>query len=725
MKNPNPRRGPLRIRRQAAKLLTALLLGFALSPASLRAQEPQLIPQPRELETKKAEFRITPATVIALAEPAQAEDSFAAQTLRDEIRETSGQVVPVVSPVAAEKSPSIVLGRLDQPFMESLLGRHGVSARGVGEQGYVLDVGPNEVVVAGKDAAGLFYGVQTLRQLMVTSGQGAVILGVRARDWPALLYRGTQVDLSRGPVPTLAYLQRIVRTIAEFKMNELFVYMEDSFPLQGQPLVGVLSDTLSRSDWQALVAYAAPYHVEIIPATEACGHMHKVLRFEQYSGMAERPHGHVLAPGDPDAMSFLDQMYAQMEPIFSSPIYHVGCDETVELGLGRSADAVLKEGYGKVYVDNLIRVANLVKEFHKQVMFWGDIAVEHPEMIPSLPRDLIVASWEYGYHRSYEKWVKPFEGTGMKIFVCPWVANTNLIVPDNEEAAANISGFLADGRKAGAIGTDVTVWNDDGQMLYGLNWWGIVYGAASAWEPGRTDLGKFNRKYDWAFYGNTDHRFAQAIGNLGHLNEVLHAGSTDSVPFEEGQWGGAYDSLFWQNPFTATGNREVQRGLPVASSLRMTAEKAYTVFVEGAGRARRNADTLQDYQLAALRLDALGMRYQFAQEISERYASALAHQNDHDKRLFYDALEDIQSTNGRLQDLRDYTTRLRELYKQRWLSESLPGWLPNVLELYDRDGQMWQDWIVKFATIRSQFHQGQPLPSAESLGLLPAAMPAP
>jgi hexosaminidase len=105
-----------------------------------------------------------------------------------------------------------------------------------------------------------------------------------------LLYRATQVDMSRGPVPTLAHLKRIVRTISEFKLNQLYMYMEDSFRLDGQPLMGVLSDTRSREDWKEMVAFAARYHVDIIPAQNSCGHLHKVLRFEQYSGLARISH---------------------------------------------------------------------------------------------------------------------------------------------------------------------------------------------------------------------------------------------------------------------------------------------------------------------------------------------------------------------------------------------------------------------------------------------------
>lgn len=701
----------------------AILAGLQWSAAAFGADQLLLIPQPRELQSKPTSFKVTARTVIALAAPGNHQDRFAAGTLQDELRSVTGRTFPILSLSRVGKDPAIVLGHFDLPAVERRLKARGISTEGVGGQGYVLDVDPNEILVAGKDDVGLFYGVQTLRQLVTGDAQRAEIPGVRLRDWPSLLYRGTQVDMSRGPVPKLDYLKRIVRTIAEFKMNALFMYIEDSFRLEGQPLVGILSDTLTRQDWKDLVAYAAPYHVEIIPAPEACGHLHKILRFEEYSGLSERPHGHVLAAGDPLALNFLNQMYKQMADVFPAPIYHVGCDETFELGLGRTAEAVQKRGYGEVYVENLIQVHDLVRKFNKQVMFWGDIAVQHPEMISKLPRDLIVASWEYGAHPSYGKWLKPFDGTGMKIFVCPWVGNTSLIVPDYEEAAANIGGFISDGKKAGAIGTDITVWNDDGETLYGLNWWSIVYGAATAWEPGTPAVKDFDRKFDWAFYRNTDHRFTEALKKLSHINEVLRAGGEPQS--YDGHYGGTGDALFWHDPFTPLGLQEVQKALPVVSQIRLMAEEVYTVFANNQDRARRNADTLANLRFAALKVDALGMRYQYAKEISERYADAVAHQNDQGRRLVGSDFSDITSTNGRIEDLRDYTTRLAELYRQLWLSENLPDWLPNVLERYHRNSELWQDLTAKFGQIRSNLGQGKALPPPDSLGLLPASPPKP
>lgn len=703
--------------------LVPVLLGWS-SPA--RAEQPALIPQPREVETQSGSFSVTPKVAIVLPPATAAEDRAAARSLNEELELVSGSRLPVTAAEPPSGTRAIVLGRLDQPLVSQLLSKSGISTAGIGAQGYALEVEPERIVVAGKDGAGLFYGVQTLKQLLAGEGAGARFQAVRIRDWPALAYRGTQVDLSRGPVPRLSYLESIVRTIADFKMNQLYMYIEDSFRLDGQPLVGVLSDTLSRQDWKTLVSYAGQYHVEIVPATEACGHLHKILRFDQYSGMAERPHGHVLAAGDPTAEAFLNDLYGQMVPVLSSPVYHIGCDETFELGQGRSRALVEQQGYGRVYVNSLVAAARIVQRYGKQVMFWGDIAVEHPEMIPDLPRDLIVASWEYGPHPSYERWIRPFEGTGMKVFVCPWVGNTSLMVPDYEEAAYNIEGFLSDGKKAGAIGTDVTVWNDDGESLYGPNWWSIVYGAACAWEAGRTDVREFNQKFDWAFYRNTDHRFAEAIWELGHVNEVMRAGKP--VETYDVKFGGTGDSLFWHDPFSPAGRTDMEKALPVVAEIRRAAEDAYRVFVEGASRGQRHPDVLQDLALAALKIDALGMRYEFMQEISDLYAAALAGQQGPGQRrrhAFAD-LSQIESTNGRLEDLRDYTTRLRELYRERWLAENLPTWLPNMLQLYDRNSQLWQDKIAQFQELQRRLSQSQPLPSAESLGLLPpSASPSP
>ena len=689
-----------------------------LIPTAARAQRPLLIPQPRELQTTAANFPVTGDLEIALLPGFAERDRSAARSIQEELAQVTGHEYPISSPVQVPSGPSILLGSFGQPAMAKLLAERGISTSGIGDQGYVLDVAPGQVVVAGKDSNGLFYGVQTLRQLVAGVGGQATILGVRVRDWPALIYRGTQVDMARGPVPTEEYLKSIIRTISEFKLNQLYFYMEDSFPLSGQAMMGVLTDMPTRHDWEELVAYAAQYHVEIVPAHNSCGHVHKLLRFELYAPMAEFPHSDLLSPSDPRIYTFLENLYAQLAPVFTSPIYNVGCDETEELGQGRSAAKAQKEAPGQLYIDNLLRVRDIVRAHNKQVAFWGDIALKHPELLKQLPKDMIVATWEYGTHAHYDPWLKPFVDNGMKLIICPWVANTSVMVPDYEQAALNIGRFVNEGKKAGALGMNNTIWNDDGETLYGQGWWSIVYGAAVAWEAGPTDVEEFDRKFDWAFYRNTDHRFVEAIKKLGHLNEMMRQSGAGKLYDEN--YGGTDDGLFWHNPFTARGQADARKALPVAADLRRTAEEAYNVLAASAGQAHRHRDTLANLQFAALKLDALGMRYLYMQEIADAYSVALQHQKDN-KDMAMDQLGKIEEPDGgRLEDLREYTTRLRELYKDLWLSENHANWLPNMLQLYDRQSALWQDAIARIDGIRSDFDQGKPLPPADTLGLLPA-----
>jgi hexosaminidase len=688
-------------------------------PSGVRAQRTMLIPQPRELQTESASFHVTSDLQIVLLPGFAERDRWAAESLEGELEQVTQHKFSVSSPAEPPKGPAIILGSFTEETMARLIGERQILTSGIGDQGYVLDVAPNQILVGGKDSDGLFYGVQTLRQLVVDDGGEAVILGAHVRDWPAMIYRGTMVDIARGPVPTQDYLKGIVRTLAEFKLNQLFFYMEDSFPLSGQPIMGVLTDLPARQDWKDLVAYAARYHVEIVPAHNSCGHVHKLLRFELYAPMAEMPHSDLLSPSEARIYSFLEDLYAQMSTVFTSPIYNIGCDETVELGQGKSGALAQREAPGQLYIDNLLRVHDIVRSHNKQAMIWGDIALKHPELLKQLPKDMLVGTWQYTVQTNYDPWLKPFVDNGVKIIICPWVGDTTLMIPDYEQSALNTDRFVNAGKKVGALGMNNSVSNDDGETLYGQNWWSIVYGAAVAWEAGPTPVEDFDSKFDWAFYRNTDHRFVEALRRLSHLNETLRLGGAQRIYDEK--YGGADNALFWHDPFTPRGQADALKAIPVASEVRRTAEQAYNILTASAERAKRHRDTLSNLRFTALKLDALGMRYLYMQEIATFYAAALQHQKDN-KDLAMGQLSGIQSPDGgRLEDLREYTTRLRELYKDLWLSENRATWLPNILQLYDRQSARWQEMIARFDALHSDLDQGKPLPPPKSLGLLPSS----
>jgi hexosaminidase len=97
------------------------------------------------------------------------------------------------------------------------------------------------------------------------------------------------------------FLKREIRTLAAYKLNTFSPYFEHTFAYASTPVAAFPGGSMTPAEARELVEYAAQYHITVIPEQEAFGHLHNVLKFEQYSGLGETPHGAVLAPGDGNA----------------------------------------------------------------------------------------------------------------------------------------------------------------------------------------------------------------------------------------------------------------------------------------------------------------------------------------------------------------------------------------------------------------------------------------
>ena len=137
----------------------------------------------------------------------------------------------------------------------------------------------------------------------------------------------------------------------------------------------------------------------------------------------------------------------------------------------------------------------------------------------------------------------------------------------------------------------------------------------------------------------------------------------------------------------------------------------------------READALDAIALGARRIDFIGMKFQFADEIASMYARAASADTSRDARTNAGReLSDIAGMNGRAQDLRDGYTLTRELYERAWLRESRPYWLSNVLARFDKATQLWIDRMDRLTQARREWNRTHRLPPPDSIGL-PAAMP--
>jgi hypothetical protein len=686
---------------KSAPVLAVLVVSLATSSAA--QTDLRLIPQPREVSVSGAPVSV--ARGITIVRPANAEDRFAASDLATALKDRGIHVVTGESGTGSV----VVFLRADGAAARSLLRRHSLAIdSAMHDEGYVIVPDGNRLVVIGATASGVFYGAQTVKQLVSGDGDQARLYRATIRDWPAMRYRGFHDDISRGPVPTLEFQKKQIRTLAAYKVNVFSLYFEHTLAYDANPLVAPPGGAMTHPDVKELVAYAANYHVDIIPEQEAFGHLHHVLKYEIYSPLGETPHGHVLAPGQPGSLPLIRQMFAEIFSLFPSRFVHLGADETFELGRGQTAEQVKTVGIGTVYLDFLRQIADALRPSGKKFLFWGDVALSSPELVPTIPRDLIAVSWTYGADTSYVRYIKPFRDVGMETWVAPGVSSWNRVYPNNANALVNIQRFVRDGQRLGATGMINTSWDDDGESLFNQTWYGDLFGAAAAWQSGESSIDAFASSYGRVFHGDLTGKIDEAQRRLSAAHALL----------TNAKVGDASDYLFWLDPWSDEGRSMAQRIRPYTHDLRILAESTLVLIAQAEPGITRERDAIEAMKLGARRMDFIGMKFQFADEVVQMYDRASDTTNKGAQR----DLADITGTNGRLQDLRDGLSLIRDEYEKAWLRENRPYWLHNVLARYDLAMQLWIERGDRVNLARQEWYRSHKLPPATSLGI-PASMP--
>src|SRR5260221_9890473 len=233
----------------------SLLLALIASSSSAGGQSAsslRLVPQPREARPGRDLVLSGGINVIV---PTDSDDAFAARDLRSAPRENG--------PAAGGsrgRAGGVLLPR-STPAARTLLQDAGVAFdNAMREEGYAIIPQGSTLTVVGSTSAGIFYGAQTVKQLVRGRGASAVLQLAAIRDWPALAHRGLHDDLSRGPVPTLDYMKRQIRTFAAFKINTYSPYFEHTLEYRANPLIAPPGGALSRADVKELVAYRSEEH---------------------------------------------------------------------------------------------------------------------------------------------------------------------------------------------------------------------------------------------------------------------------------------------------------------------------------------------------------------------------------------------------------------------------------------------------------------------------------
>ncbi len=394
-------------------------------------------------------------------------------------------------------------------------------------QGYRLTINPTGIRIVAATAMGVFYGVCTLVQIL--QAQGRRLPALHIEDWPDFAVRGLMLDISRDRVPQQETLYALIDMLAGWKINQIQLYTEHTFAYRQHPDVWAAASPITGDEILALDAFCRERHIEMVPNQNSFGHMERWLIHDRYAALAEtqapfqtpwgqEPGPFSLCPGDPGSLALIWTLYDELLPHFTSTQFNVGCDETFDVGQGRSRAACAERGTTRVYLDYLQQVYREVTERGYTMQFWGDIIVQTPELISQLPRDSVALEWGYEADHPFDAHGAQFAASGIPFYVCPGTSSWCSLAGRTDNALSNLLSATENGLRHGAAGYLNTDWGDKGhwQMLP-ISYLGYAAGAAYSWalDANRTgDIAAAVSRYAFDDPTGSMGRVAYDLGNV-------------------------------------------------------------------------------------------------------------------------------------------------------------------------------------------------------------------
>ena len=326
--------------------LSVIICHLAFSPA--RAQY-NVVPLPQSIVEQKGDPFILDEGVQILA-PAELQGE--AELLKQYLKDATWNDLPIVNK-RAKKVRYIELA---------------VSPKVKEKEGYVMTVNARGVTIQGGSAAGVFYGIQTLRKATsqgdrhsVRENRTACLTPCEVSDAPRFAWRGMHLDCSRHFFP-IPFIKKFIDLLALHNMNVFHWHLTDDqgwrIEIKKWPklmtvgsqrtgtIIGTNSDLddhipyggcYSQEEAREIVAYAAARHITVIPEIDMPGHMLAALASYPELGCTGGPYqvGHywgvykdVLCVANPKVYEFVEDVLTEIMDIFPSEVIHIGGDET-------------------------------------------------------------------------------------------------------------------------------------------------------------------------------------------------------------------------------------------------------------------------------------------------------------------------------------------------------------------------------------------------------------
>ena len=324
--------------RYAKVCLFLWVLGMCLTAHSLKAQS--VIPVPLKMEQGTGSFLLSEKTKLYTN----------LQGGEAQLLENCLQTLPVHLKKGKKKDTQNVLSLLITEKSGQL----------PTPESYTLSVTPERIQIQATSGAGLFYGIQTLLQLSVSSDTGVItVSAVEVQDTPRFAYRGLMLDVSRHFF-TKEFVKKQIDALAFYKINRLHLHLTDAagwrIEIKKYPLLtefaawrtdanwkkwwngdrkyvrfdepGASGGYYTQDDIREIVEYARQHFITVIPEIEMPAHSEEVLSAYPQLSCAGEPYKNAdFCVGNEETFTFLENVLTEVHELFPSEYIHIGGDE--------------------------------------------------------------------------------------------------------------------------------------------------------------------------------------------------------------------------------------------------------------------------------------------------------------------------------------------------------------------------------------------------------------
>ncbi|MFW9988709.1 MAG: family 20 glycosylhydrolase [Candidatus Odinarchaeota archaeon] len=390
------------------------------------------------------------------------------------------------------------------------------------EQGYILISKNSTIFIEAPSYQGLFYGLQTLVQLLNSSQNKLSVGEINIIDFPILKIRGISDDISRGQSPTIDNLKKFIKELSHYKINQYYLaFINDMFEFSNYTEIGKNRGRYSKEDILELQDFSKKYFIEIIPIFQTVSNWDNILHNPDYWKYGEFPGSDSLNLNSDKIYSLLDGMIGELSTIFKSKYFHIGGDESLDVGKLASSNLVKTKGIGQVYLKHYKKVYEIVKKHgYNNVIIYHDTLYKFKEIIESLPKDIIINYYNYKAKSEYPE-LKKIKNYGFPIIVSPSIIDYNRLFPSIDKYEKNIINLIKNGYKNGVIGEITASWGDyRNKEIRENRFYGFIFSAMVGWDP----IKEINILYFWKsiflhFFGILDPELIKIFSTLRSIQD--------------------------------------------------------------------------------------------------------------------------------------------------------------------------------------------------------------